>query len=46
MNNVIAILEAQRDMYAHNAKITENLVLLGIYMDLCETIAKLKAEQP
>jgi hypothetical protein len=46
MNNVIAILEAQRDMYAHNAKITENPVLLGIYMDLCETVEKLKAEQP
>ena len=44
--NVIAILEAQRDMYANNAKVTGNPALLGIYMDLCEIVEKLKADQP
>jgi hypothetical protein len=44
--NVIAILEAQRDMYANNAKVTGNPALIGIAMEITEAIAKLKAEQP
>jgi hypothetical protein len=46
MNNVIAILEAQRDMYTNNAKVTENPALLGIATEITDAIAKLKAEQP
>ena len=44
--NVIAILEAQRDMYANNAKVTGNPTLLGIAREITDAIAKLKAEQP
>ena len=44
--NVIAILEAQRDMYTNNAKVTGNPTLLGIAMEITEAITRLKAEQP
>lgn len=44
--NVIAILEAQRDVYVNNAKITGNPALLGIVREITDAIVKLKAEQP
>lgn len=44
--NVIAILEAQRDMYANNANVTGNPALLAIALEIADAIAKLNAEQP